>query len=108
MYFGSHGYAHNWLGSLSMEGQREEIEKSLSFLNDIGTDPNYWTMCYPYGDYNEVTVSLLKDYECKLALTTKVGAAVVGKENQFTLARLDTNDLPKDRNAEVNQWYADA
>ncbi len=108
MYFGSHGYAHNWLGSLTMKGQREEIEKSLSFLNDIGTDPNYWTMCYPYGNYNEDTVSLLKTYKCRLALTTKVGTATVDKASQFTLARLDTNDLPKDRDAEVNQWYAGA
>jgi hypothetical protein len=29
-------------------------------------------------------------------------------DERFKIPRLDTNDLPKDRNAEINQWYIKA
>src|SRR5690606_31736137 len=38
MHFGSHGYNHYWLGSLTLENQKLEIEKSLAFLREIGSD----------------------------------------------------------------------
>jgi hypothetical protein len=62
-------------------------------------------MCYPYGNYNETTLKLLKEYDCKLALTTEVNIADIQKYNKYTLPRLDTNDLPKDIKASTNDWY---
>jgi peptidoglycan/xylan/chitin deacetylase (PgdA/CDA1 family) len=105
MHIGSHGYDHYWLGSLTRENQKKEIEKSLAFLNQIGCDTKQWTMCYPYGNYNDVTIELLKEYNCKLALTTEVNIADIQKYNKHTLPRLDTNDIPKDREAVTNDWY---
>lgn len=108
MHFGSHGYDHYWLSSLSKEKQQFEINKSLEFIKEIGGDVSNWTICYPYGDYNEDTISLLKENGCKLGMTTKVDVVntVLAKPDDiFKLPRLDTNDLPKDRNAEVNKWY---
>lgn len=96
MHFGSHGYKHYWLSSLSRENQEIEISKSINFLNDIGVDMNLWTMCFPYGDYNSDTLSLLKEYGCKAAFNTKVDIASF-KNNRFEIPRLDTNDLPKNR-----------
>jgi peptidoglycan/xylan/chitin deacetylase (PgdA/CDA1 family) len=105
MYVGSHGYDHYWLGSLEQEKQKIEIEKALDFLKIIGSDTKNWAMCYPYGNYNETTLKLLKEYDCKLALTTEVNIADIQKYNKYTLPRLDTNDLPKDIEASTNDWY---
>ena len=105
MHIGSHGYDHYWLGSLNEEHQRVEIEKALDFLTLIGCDKNKWTMCYPYGNYNETTLCLLKEYNCKLAFTSEVDITDTQRQNRYTLPRLDTNDIPKDQNATPNDWY---
>ncbi|MBE7177982.1 MAG: polysaccharide deacetylase family protein [Mucilaginibacter polytrichastri] len=109
MHIGSHGYDHYWLGSLSREDQRAEITKSLSFLEEIGVDINNWTMCYPYGNYNQETLSLLAEFKCRLGFTTKVDiASLNGNYSHFEIPRLDTNDLPKSENASVDLWYEKA
>ena len=95
MYFGSHGYDHYWLDSLSPEKQAVEIDKSLKFLSALGIDVSNWIMNYPYGAYNESLIDILKARGCKLALTTKVAVAEVSAEHAYILPRLDTNDLPK-------------
>ena len=105
MHIGSHGYDHYRLGSLDRQKQKVEIEKSLEFLTNIGSDKDNWTMCYPYGNYNDITIKLLKEYNCKLALTSQVNIADIKKHNKYTLPRLDTNDIPKDKEANTNNWY---
>lgn len=105
MHIGSHGYDHYWLGLLTPDKQKYEIEKSLMFLDLIGIDLKQWTMCYPYGNYSDVTTELLNEYNCKLALTTEVNIADIHKFNKFTLPRLDTNDLPLLKTAATNEWY---
>ena len=49
-------------------------------------------MCYPYGDFNTHTISILKKYKCSRALTTIVNK-VNKKSNIFKLPRLNTNDF---------------
>ncbi len=105
MHIGSHGYEHYWLGSLSKEKQKREIDKSLVFLNEIGCDIDNWTMCYPYGNYNDSTIELLTELNCKLGLTTEVKIADTKTDNKLTLPRLDTNDIPKNSNSDTNSWY---
>lgn len=108
MHVGSHGYDHYWLSSLDKEKQEFEIAKSIEFISGVGGDPNNWTICYPYGDYNEDTIALLKQHGCKLGLTTQVDLASPDnnvKDAIYKLPRLDVNDLPKDANAKPNQWY---
>lgn len=100
MYVGSHGFDHYWLNSISEDDQRKEIDLSLLFLTTVGSDPDRWIMCYPYGAYNESLLSILKERNCSVGLTTKVGIADLKLDNPLTLPRLDTNDLPKDSKAE--------
>ena len=50
-------------------------------------------MCYPFGSYNKNTIKILKEFNFKLALTTKRKIANFAKENKFELPRLDTNDI---------------
>lgn len=108
MHIGSHGYDHYWLGSLSKEKQEFEIAKSIEFIKMVGGDANNWTIGYPYGDYNEDTIALLKRHGCRMGFTTRVAVADLdedGEDALYKLPRLDVNDLPKDSNAPVNTWY---
>lgn len=108
MHIGSHGYDHYWLGSLSKEKQEFEVKKSIEFIKEVGGDINNWSICYPYGNYNANTISLLKENGCKLGLTTEVALADLtdtANDAIYKLPRLDVNDLPKDANADTNKWY---
>ncbi len=95
MYIGSHGSMHYWLDRISEEKQKEDIVKSLSFLEDVGAPTKDWIMCYPYGAYNDSTLSLLKDLDASIGITTEVKIADLLKDNPFTLPRMDTNDFPQ-------------
>ena len=48
---------------------------------------------------------MLKERGCKLAVTTEVDIATTSKDTRFIMPRLDTNDMPNDSNANVNEWY---
>lgn len=105
MHIGSHGYNHYWLASLNREQQEVEIKKSLNFIQSIGGNLDDWTMCYPYGSYNEDTLSLLKIYGCRAGFTTEVNVGSLTMKNILTIPRLDTNDIPKEEKAPVNDWF---
>lgn len=106
MHIGGHGYNHYWLGALSRELQEMELQESAKLVAGIGGNENNWTMCYPYGSYNSDTLELLKALKCKVAFTTEVNVANTVHNSRFELARLDTNDIPKDRSAAPNDWHA--
>ena len=105
MHVGNHGYDHNWLDHLEPDAQRRDIEKGCEFLRSLGVPADRWTMCYPYGAYNEATRDILADNRCSLALTTEVAVADLSVHDRFALPRLNTNDIPKDSGAPVNDWY---
>jgi peptidoglycan/xylan/chitin deacetylase (PgdA/CDA1 family) len=95
MFFGSHGYAHEWLSYLSENNLDNEIQKSLNFIHKINSNFENLIMCYPYGDNDPVTISKLKNKGFKVGLTTNVGDAILDKSNSFSLQRYDTNDFPQ-------------
>ena len=99
MHIGAHGYDHYWLGSLTKEKQNIEIYKSLEFLLSLGIKKDYWTMCYPYGSFNQDTIDILNNLNCKAAFTTEARVANIYLDNKLTLPRFDTNDFPTDVNA---------
>lgn len=104
MHIGSHGYNHYWLASLSKAQQVREVDASLAGLSAMGVDTSGWTMCYPYGSYNQDLIDVIRERGCKLALTTEVELADLRNNDRFKLPRLDTNDLPKVATAEVSSW----
>ncbi len=95
MYVGSHGYRHLWLDKENYESQSLEIDSSLKFLKDVGSSTKDWIMCYPYGSYNSDTLRILKDRNCAIGLTTKVGVAEISLNSALELPRFDTNDFPQ-------------
>ncbi len=95
MFFGSHGYAHEWLTYLSENDLTHEIQKSLDFIHKINMSFNNLIMCYPYGNNDSNTISKLKSEGFKAGLTTEVGDATLDQSNLFSLQRYDTNDFPQ-------------
>ena len=93
MFFGSHGFRHHHLDRESAEDQLVDIQLGLQFLDGVGASTEEWVMCYPYGSYNDVTIDILKQTNCALAITVKSATAQVGSDSRYELPRLDTNDL---------------
>jgi peptidoglycan/xylan/chitin deacetylase (PgdA/CDA1 family) len=105
-HIGNHGYNHYWWNSLTKEEMRDELDLSIAFLNKIGVDMDNWTACYPYGSYDDQSIEMLQERGCKLAVTTEVDIATTSKSTRFVMPRLDTNDIPKGRYEETNEWHS--
>jgi peptidoglycan/xylan/chitin deacetylase (PgdA/CDA1 family) len=104
MHVGSHGDTHRWLASLGTAEQEEEIDGSFRLLRAVGAAPERYTICYPYGDHDERTLAIVAGRGFKAGLTTRVDLATVAPAQRFALPRLDTNDLPKSRDASGDAW----
>lgn len=104
MHFGGHGDRHLWHARLDEAGQRGEIGGATELLDLIGVPADKRTYCYPYGDHNETTLAVLKDYGYQAGFTATVGLANWASEAPYRLSRLDTNDLPKAAGAAPNHW----
>ena len=94
MHIGSHGYGHAWLNHVSPEEQVVEIDRSLDFLQKVGIAKDEWTMCYPYGGFNDSLLHLLRGRQCRLGFTVEARVADLNVNDRLTLPRVDTNDLP--------------
>ena len=93
MHIGSHGYDHYWLGNLSEEKMKLDIDKALGVMKPF-IDSNAWAMNYPYGSYNQKVIDYIKSKGCVIGFTTNVDSATLNKDNRFTLQRFDCNDFP--------------
>jgi peptidoglycan/xylan/chitin deacetylase (PgdA/CDA1 family) len=94
MHIGSHGHAHAWLNHIPPVAQASEIDCSLEFLKRFGIDMSNWTMCYPYGGYNESLLQILEERHCRLGFSVEARVADLDRDAPLTLPRVDTNDLP--------------
>jgi len=94
MHIGSHGYSHAWLDHVSQEAKAVEIDRSLEFLQKLGIGKDEWTMCYPYGGFNDSLLQLLRGRQCRMGFTVEARVADLDIDDRLTLPRVDTNDLP--------------
>lgn len=94
MHIGSHGKTHAWLNHLSPGAQAVEIEESLKFLQKLGVKLDDWTMCYPYGGFNDSLLHVIRARKCRLGFTADPRVADLDVDDRLTLPRLDANDLP--------------
>lgn len=60
--FGSHTHTHRRTGELSLNEQREELEKSKEWLLDHGFTQAVSTFVYPFGSFTKETMDLAADY----------------------------------------------
>lgn len=103
MEIGGHGHNHIWLGKASRQEQANEIKQTYLFLERVmAAPPSGWTLCYPYGSYNQDTIALASDFGCAFGLTTKVELASLTRPME--MGRLDTNDLPLVESAVISKW----
>ena len=94
MYFGSHGHFHLKFDKLNLLKTEQEISTSLIKLKKLGLNQNIETMCYPYGNYDQKTIKLLKLYKIKYGFTTKPGSIYLNsKISNYEIPRYDTNDF---------------
>ena len=93
MSFGAHSHTHPSLSRLDKEEQEKEIKKSKKILEkELKTEINLFA--YPYGNFNEKTIDILKQEGFICGLTTNLGTNKGGNIDLFKLERLDANDLP--------------
>jgi peptidoglycan/xylan/chitin deacetylase (PgdA/CDA1 family) len=93
-----HGYEHRRLGLLDEPAQREEIDRSRAFADEVG---GTWALCYAYGSRNETTLRLLEESSCAVAFTTEPRRATAN-DPLLELPRIDTNDLERERLAHAH------
>ena len=97
MAFGSHGATHRWLNTLNYEEQKNEILDSLIYLKklDLIKEGEPQSICYPFGAYNNLTLSVIEELNLNFGFTTYVGSALGKKsnKNKLILPRWDTNDF---------------
>lgn len=94
MHIGSHGYEHYWLNTIPVEKQSDDIERSLNFLKSIGVELDQWSMCYPYGVYDEYLLEIINNRNCTAGFIVEGKVADISQNNPLLLPRLDTNQLP--------------
>jgi peptidoglycan/xylan/chitin deacetylase (PgdA/CDA1 family) len=70
---GSHTLSHPKLSRLPVHDQRRELQQSKRVLEEwLGSAVD--TFCYPFGDHDETTVSLVREAGYRVAVTTRVGS----------------------------------
>jgi peptidoglycan/xylan/chitin deacetylase (PgdA/CDA1 family) len=95
MYFGAHTFSHPHLAELSYEKQEIEIQRSIDDLAGIGISSDFF--CYPYGSYNDDTMSILFGLGVRFAFTTEPKECH-SLEYNFSIPRLDCNDISLESN----------
>ena len=91
---GSHGYNHLWLEKLNNSDQEQEISRSINYFKKINVYKSNFSVCFPYGSYNDFTLKILKKYKVKYGLASNFGSINSKNINdKFTFPRFDTNDF---------------
>jgi peptidoglycan/xylan/chitin deacetylase (PgdA/CDA1 family) len=90
---GLHGFNHNRYQYLTTENQNLDIKRSIKFWEKILKNKSKWSICYPFGSYNNMTLKCVSKNKIDFALTTKKGSNTNLNKNLLTLKRWDTNDF---------------
>ena len=95
MEFGGHGDLHLWHDKCTDQELENEISASCQVVTAIhgnSKDPFY---CYPFGGYNQRTLDCVKAAGFMAGFTVEPELTDLNNGIILELARLDTNDLPK-------------
>ena len=78
MSFGSHSYTHPWLSDLTYDQIQNEIKKSTNFCKKIPSD--ILIISFPYGDFDNRVLDIVKNEGYKIGFTSKVNDAKIIKK----------------------------
>ena len=67
MYIGIHGYDHYWLANLDDKDMKNDIDRAIEVMENF-IDKNSWVMNYPYGNYNDLVISYIRNRGCSIGL----------------------------------------
>ena len=85
---GAHTVSHPHLPQLSLAEQEAEIEGSVRHLEQyIQGSIARLVFCYPYGEYNQDTLTIMRKTNVHIALTVKAGIDT-GDEDTLQLKRV--------------------
>ncbi len=93
MFFGCHGYDHNWMNKMEPKVLEKDIDKAIEAMDGL-LDPEKWVINYPYGSYSETVINCVKVKGAVAGLSTDVGIVENFADLRYKLPRLDTNDFP--------------
>ena len=97
--FGAHSVTHPALSGLTADEQRAEIETSRTACASLtGVTPA--AFAYPYGDYDDTTVELVREAGFTVAVTTDRGM-VSERAQSLRLPRVQINDWPERKFAQA-------
>lgn len=66
----SHSFSHPHMESLAYDKQKEEVVNNMNELSSL-FNSNVEAFCYPYGTYNQDTLSILKELNITYSRTTR-------------------------------------
>ena len=98
MVVGGHTHCHGMLGNLTVEQQREDIETCLRHLSARLPEP-VDVFAFPFGNYNQDTLTILRDNEISISFTTYTQAQI-NRIRPFEIGRVDAAEVTVD-DAEV-------
>jgi len=100
---GIHTVSHPALSFHSKSVQQDEITGSRRYLDTYRGKPSD-TIAYPYGDYNDLTLSVVQEQRLKAAFTTEA-IAVTRKANLFRLGRFQVKNWSgPEFTAHLSRW----
>jgi peptidoglycan/xylan/chitin deacetylase (PgdA/CDA1 family) len=104
MNIGSHGHEHTRFEFMSVESQKNDLEVSLNYLRSVGIEDASTVVCYPHGSFNHITKTLVSDFGCEVAVSTKSAIADLGTKNVewLELPRIDTKYFDNFINGKFN------
>ena len=90
---GLHSHTHQWLSHTGKTYQKKDILKNIKFLKKINVYKKNTTFCFPYGAYNENTLSILTKNKINISLTSTYfkESKKVGK--LFLVPRINCRDI---------------
>ncbi len=91
VYFANHTWSHHSV-AVSFEVDKKEIETADTQLKERGLNPDL-VFAYPYGNFADYAISILKSLNYKLAFTTLPGRTLC-KAQRFTLPRVRIGNAP--------------
>jgi peptidoglycan/xylan/chitin deacetylase (PgdA/CDA1 family) len=96
MHIGCHGVNHIRWKTWSFKKQLNEIKESKKFFDKKKINTKNFSVCYPYGSYNQNSAKVLEKLGIKFGLTSDHGNFTVNKKsNKYKLPRFDANDFLK-------------
>lgn len=102
---GGHSVTHPLLSSHPEEVQYREITENRQFLENL-TEKKIEHFAYPSGNYDDITIKILKDNNFSAAFTT-ISKPVFKKTGLFKINRFQVNNWSEDKfKRTLKKWFS--